>query len=153
MVISTIGKYPITSIQNFLFWTWEIWFLFDIYRWLKPGIFTGYREGRSQRLKREEAKDRNQDKKVIAAESWYLLHILERQKFVELISTSVTLAVEHAAASDRNESTQSPTTMTDITPGWRDGRLKNTEYPSTRANVKLHGTTKPIIVTKKQKEV
>lgn len=44
--------------------------------------------------------------------------------------------------------TQSPTTIMNKIPGWRIGHLIRTEYPSTIAKVKLHGITKPIIVTK-----
>lgn len=42
-------------------------------RWLSPSICTStsynYREAKSQRLKREEANDKNQDKKAIAADN------------------------------------------------------------------------------------
>lgn len=33
-----------------------------------------YKEGRSQKLNKEDARERNQDKKAIAADNWYLLH-------------------------------------------------------------------------------
>lgn len=63
-------------------------------------------EGRSQRLKRAEANDRNQDKNAVAAENWYLLHNLGEQNGGPASSkTSVTLAVEQAAASERNDRT------------------------------------------------
>jgi hypothetical protein len=44
--------------------------------------------------------------------------------------------------------TQSPTTMISSIPGCRIGHLTRTEYPSTKAKVKLQGITKPMIVTK-----
>lgn len=64
-----------------------------------------YTEGRSHRLKREEDKDRNHDKKAIAAESWYLVHNFPMQKPSEASKRLLTLAVEQDAASDRNERT------------------------------------------------
>lgn len=112
-----------------------------------------YTEGRSHRLKREEDKDRNHDKKAIAAESWYLVHNFPMQKPSEASKRLLTLAVEQDAASDRNERTQSPRTTIESIPRWRDGRLMKTENTSTTARVKLHGITNPIIVTKKQKAV
>lgn len=57
-------------------------------------------------MKRAEANDRNHDKKAIAAESWYLLHIFAGQYEVPTSRRrSVTLAVELAAANDRNDRT------------------------------------------------
>ncbi|KAL0430331.1 UNVERIFIED_CONTAM: hypothetical protein Sradi_0659100 [Sesamum radiatum] len=52
---------------------------------------------------------------------------------------------------DENEKvcTQSPTMTIESIPGGRTGRLTQLEYTSTRANVELHGTTKPIAVIKK----
>lgn len=123
-------------------------------------------------MKSEEDKDRNHDKKAIAADSWYLVHNFTPQNPPEASSRLVTLAVEQDAANDRNESTyetsllfdiieydiivsyteiltQSPMTTIERIPGWRAGRLTKTENTSTTANVKLHGITNPIIVTKK----
>lgn len=39
--------------------------------------------------------------------------------------------------------------MIDIIPTWQGGRFTKTENASTIANVKLHGITKPMIVTRK----
>lgn len=59
-----------------------------------------YKEGRSQRLKREEANDRNQDKKAIIADNRYLLQRFAWQKDGPApIRTLVALAVEQAADS------------------------------------------------------
>lgn len=67
-------------------------------------ISTLSKEGRSQRLKREEANDRNQDRKAIAADNWYLLHNVTGQyELPASCRISVTLAVELAAANDRND--------------------------------------------------
>lgn len=96
----------------------------------------------------------HQDKKAIAADSWYLLHSPPQNEGPASVSMkSATLAVEEAAASDRNDSTQSPTTMINIIPTWWVIGLTKTANASTMASVKLHGITKPLIVTKKQKAV
>lgn len=111
-------------------------------------------EAKSQRLKRDEANDKNQDKNAIAADNWYRPHIFALQNEPpETINRSVTPADEQDAANDKKHSTQSPITTIDIIPGWREGRLTNTENASTIANVRLQGITKPMIVTKKQKAV
>lgn len=140
-----------------------------------------YKEGRSQKLNKQEASDRNQDKKAIAADNWYLLHNFAGQKFAPASSrTSVTLAVEQAAASERYDKTcdrarsftyvpiivkkriyggivynnyrisrtQSPIMRISTIFGWRGKHLMKTEYASTTTSVILHGTTKPITVTK-----
>lgn len=113
-----------------------------------------HKDGSNQRLKREEAIDKNHDKNAIAAEIRYLLQNFGGQKEPsELSKISTTLAVEQAAASVRIDNTQSPTMMISSIPFWRMGHLTSTEYPSSSVSVKLHGITNPIIVTKKQKEV
>lgn len=57
-------------------------------------------------MKRDDANDRNQDKKAIAADNWYRLHRFAGQYDRPTSSRrSVTLAVELAAASDRNDKT------------------------------------------------
>lgn len=87
--------------------TLQIVYFYVTYNWLFKWFF--YKEGRSQRLQREEAKERHHDKKAMAAESWYLMHNFPAQRFTfewpDVIKISVTLAAEHAAASDRNERT------------------------------------------------
>lgn len=65
-----------------------------------------HKEGSSQRLKSEEAIERNQVKKAIAADIWYLLQNFEGQYgFSARRKRSTTLAVEHAAASVRIDKT------------------------------------------------
>lgn len=65
-----------------------------------------YKEGRSQRLKRAETRERNHDKKAIAAESLYLLQSFAEQYGTPTLSnTSATLAVEQEAAKARNDRT------------------------------------------------
>lgn len=65
-----------------------------------------YKAGRSQRLKSDEENERNQDKKAIAADNWYLPHNFSGQNDLPTSSRrSATLAVEQAAASDRNDKT------------------------------------------------
>lgn len=56
-------------------------------------------------MKSEEDKDKNHDKKAIAADSWYLVHNFALQNPSEASRRLVTLAVEQDAASDRNVST------------------------------------------------
>ena len=63
-----------------------------------------YREENSQKLKRKETDERNQDKKAIAADNWYLPHSFGGQCDPPASSRrSAMLAVEHAAASDRHD--------------------------------------------------
>lgn len=62
-----------------------------------------YVEGRSQRLKRVDANNRNHAMKAIAADSWYRVQYLGLQDPSSNIL--VTLAVEQAAASDRKDRT------------------------------------------------
>lgn len=68
-----------------------------------------YKEGISQRLQRDEASERLQHKKAIAADSWYLTHNFPMQsdaaEWADEIMRSATLAVEQAAANDRNDRT------------------------------------------------
>lgn len=66
-----------------------------------------HKEGRSQRLKREEAIERNQDKKAMAADIRYLLHNFGGQKDPPLAESriSTTPADEQAAASVRVDKT------------------------------------------------
>lgn len=45
--------------------------------------------------------------------------------------------------------TKSPSMMILNIPDWPTGNLVRMEYPSSIAKVKLHGMTKPMIVTKK----
>lgn len=62
--------------------------------------------GSNQRLKRDEAKERDHERKAIVADSWYLLHTFEGQYGAfALIKRSATLAVEHAPASVRIDKT------------------------------------------------
>lgn len=125
-------------------------FLINIYPFIsingnnQPEI---YKEGRSQRLKRDEANERNQEKKAIAADNWYLLHGFAAQPSAAS-RTVVTLAVEDAAASRRYDKTKSPTMMTNNILGWRGKHFMKTEYASTTISVMLHGITKPMTVTK-----
>lgn len=108
----------------------------------------------SQRLKREEAAVRNQDKKAIIADSWYLSHSLAvHWDPWNWRRTSMTAALELAAASERMDSTQSPTTTMAMTPGTRSGQPTNMEYTSIITSVQLQGITNPMIVTRKQKAV
>lgn len=89
--------------QNFFNIT-ASWYLYGYGK--LPKVCVNYKEGRSQRLKKEDANERHQDKKAIAADNWYLLHNFSLQKVAgELTNASVTLAVEHAAASERNDRT------------------------------------------------
>lgn len=55
-------------------------------------------------MKRDEANERNQEKKAIAADNWYLLHGFAAQPSAAS-RTVVTLAVEDAAASRRYDKT------------------------------------------------
>lgn len=65
-----------------------------------------HREGKIQKLIRQEADERNQDKMAIAADIWYLLHKFSGQyDLSDFINKSVTLAVEHAAANNRYDKT------------------------------------------------
>lgn len=80
--------------------------------------YKNYKEGSNQRLKRDEANERNHVMKAIAADILYLLQNFGGQYGPSAWSrTSTTLAVEHAAASVRIDSTQSPTTMISSIPG------------------------------------
>lgn len=56
-------------------------------------------------MNKAEAKVKHQDKQAMAADNWYLLHISPSQKEepASVTMKSNTLAVEHAAANDRNE--------------------------------------------------
>jgi len=57
-------------------------------------------------LKREDARERNQDKKAMAAESEYRVHILPGQNGTfASIKICVTLAVALAAPSERKDNT------------------------------------------------
>ena len=79
-----------------------------------------YREGKSQKLKRQEAVERNQDKKAIAAENWYRPHNFARQGYSPASSRrSVTLAVEHAAASERYDKTWIAEKLNTISAVWQ----------------------------------
>ena len=66
-----------------------------------------HKEGRSQRLKREEAIERSQDKKAMAADIKYLLHNFggQRDRLSAASRISTTPAVEQAAASVRTDKT------------------------------------------------
>lgn len=56
-------------------------------------------------MKRVEARDKNQDKKAMVADNWYLLQNFTGHLPFECSRRSTTLAVEQAAASVRNDST------------------------------------------------
>jgi len=74
---------------------------FSFEQWVK-----NHKDGSNQRLKRDEAIDRNQDKKAMAADIWYLLQNFGGQKDPsEWSRRSTTLAVEHAAANVRVDKT------------------------------------------------
>ena len=111
-------------------------------------------EAMYQRLKREDAAVRSQDRNAIMAESWYLSHSLGAQWDPwNSRRTSMTAALELAAASDSIDSTQSPTTTMAMTPGTWSGHPTSMEYMSIMASVQLQGTSRPMIVTRKQKAV
>lgn len=68
--------------------------------------YKNYKEGSNQRLKRDEANERNHVMKAIAADILYLLQNFGGQYGPSAWSrTSTTLAVEHAAARVRIDST------------------------------------------------
>lgn len=65
-----------------------------------------HRDGKIQKLIRQEADERNQDKMAMTADIWYLLHKFSGQYDLSaLFNKSVTLAVEHAAANNRYDKT------------------------------------------------
>jgi len=107
----------------------------------------------NQKLKIAEAAVRNQDKNAIM-DSWYLPQNLgEHWDPWNWRRRSITAALEQAAANDRIDRTQSPTTTMTMTPGTRRGHPTKTEYTSIMASVQLQGMTRPMIVIRKQKAV
>ena len=74
--------------------------------YVSAASWTFYKDGKSQKLKRQEADIRNQDKKAIAADNRYLPHNLDGQRETPTpCRISVTLAVEQAAASEKYDRT------------------------------------------------
>lgn len=140
---------------------------------------TTYKVGSSQRLKSDDAREKNHEKKASKAEIRYLLQYFGGQKDSSARSKRSTIpAVELAAAKVRIDKTcshhtrlvlsqprhlsfycfiningadhtQSPITMTSNIPSCRTGHWTRMEYPSSRARVTLHGMTRPMTVTRK----
>jgi hypothetical protein len=98
--------YKSTNSKKLITFKWII--VSALYRSVGHDIYPykNYKEGSNQRLKRDEANERNHVMKAIAADILYLLQNFGGQYGPSAWSrTSTTLAVEHAAASVRIDST------------------------------------------------